>query len=243
MFFSDKVGIEFQSFSFIHILLFIFVIVGAILIFVFREKIRKYEHERRIMKIIAIIALLWEFGLYAWYIFNGTWEWDQNLPIGLCAFTLYIGIFALYFKKFSLFEIGYFWSWGAIASVLFPDILYSYDRYRFYQFMLGHINFFLMYLYMIFIYKWYPTIRSYKKSAITLILIVAVLLVTGIVTDTNLMFLRESEGTPFEIFEGNGPTVYLVLVMISAAALMLLWYTPIIYINRKQKIKAKIKNK
>ena len=236
-FFGDEVGIEFVSFGFAHILLFIGVFIGATLIIVFREQIRNYKYERKIAKIVAVTALVWELGLYTWKIGNGIWEWADALPIGLCAFTLYIAIFALYFKKFKLFAIGYFWTWSAIASVLFPDILFSYDRYRFYQFMLGHINFFLMFVYMIFVYKWYPTWKSWKRSCITLSTIVVILIIASNATNANLMFMLNGDGSPFEMFEGYGYAVYLLGVVSMSFVIILIWMIPFaIYHKRNKKV-------
>ena len=74
--------------------------------------------------IAASFALLWELALYAWKIGNHIWTWDDGLPLSLCGMTLYIAIAAMYKKDFKLFEIGYYWTFGAVASVLFPDILF-----------------------------------------------------------------------------------------------------------------------
>ena len=82
VFFGDSIGIEFKAFSFIHLMLFALVIVGVILIYVYREKLRNYIHERKVAKTVAVLALLWELALYAWFVGNGTWSWADNLPIG-----------------------------------------------------------------------------------------------------------------------------------------------------------------
>lgn len=237
MFFSDEVGHVFEPFSFLHYLLFIFIIVGIVLLYIFRSKIRENKHERKIAKGMALFALLWEFSLYVWKIFNGESHWSELLPIGLCAFTLFLGMYALFFKNKTIFEIGYFWTWGALASVLFPDISYSFDRFRFYQFMIGHMFFFFMYIYMIFVYEWYPTIKSWKKSVITLIGITFLLIIISNLTSENLMFMLESDGTPFSMFEGHGYFIYLLGVIVLAFVLTLIWYVPFFIYHRKKHIK------
>jgi hypothetical integral membrane protein (TIGR02206 family) len=185
---------------------------------------------------MAGFAFLWEIGLYVWKISIGETEWYNLLPIGLCAFTLFLGIVALFFKKYSLFEIGYFWTWGALASVLFPDIIFSYDRYRFYQFMIGHSFFFFMYIYMIFVYQWYPTLKSWRKSVIVLISITIILIVISNITNRNLMFMLESEGTPFSIFEGHGYFLYLAGVISLSFIICTAWYLPFLLFNKKSKL-------
>jgi len=233
VFFGDSIGIEFEAFSFIHLMLFVLVLVGATLIYVYRGKLRNYKHERKIAKTVAVLALLWELALYAWFVGNGTWSWAANLPIGLCGITLYIGIAALYFKNYKIFAIGYFWTWGAIASVLFPDIPYSYDRWRFYQFMFGHLNFFFMFLYMIFVYKWYPTWKDWKRSCIALSSIVVVLIITSNVINENLMFMLNGDGSPFEMFEQFGYIGYLIGVVTMSFGIIFIWFIPFIIYHRR----------
>ena len=87
---------------------------------------------------------------------------------------------------------------------------------------------------MIFIYQWYPTWKSWRKSIRTLSIITVILTVTSFVTDTNLMFMRESEGTPLSMFEG-GPYILYFLGTISLALLvMTIWQIPWILYRQKQ---------
>ncbi len=234
-FFSDDIGLIFEPYNGIHLALILLVILGVVLIFRYRNSLRVYKYERRVAKIIAVSALIWEISLYAWFIGNGIWTVEHSLPIGLCAFTLYLAIFALYFKKYSLFAIGYFWTWGAIASVLFPDIPYSIDRFRFYQFMFGHLNFFFMYIYMIFVYKWYPTFSDWKKSCITLTIIVFILIATSNIFDINFMFMLNGAGTPFEVFEPFGYLGYLIGVILLSFSIIYIWYIPFMIYHKSHK--------
>jgi len=226
MFFSDEVGLVFEPFSFLHYLLFILIILGVFLIYLFRDKIANLKYERQIAKGMAMFSLLWEFALYAWKIGNGMTTWIQILPIGLCAFTLYLGIFSLFFKSRIGFEIGYFWIIGALASVLFPDISYSFDRFRFYQFMIGHMFFFFIYIYMLFVYKWYPTWKSWRRSVIILLGVTGLMIIGSQLTGENLMYMLNGDGTPFTMFEGNGYFLYLLGVISLSFVLMTVWYLP-----------------
>ena len=60
-----------------------------------------------------------------------------------------------------------------------------------------------MYMYMIFVYKWwYPTWKSFfEKVSITLIIVSVVLAIISNLTNENLMFMLESGGTPLSILK------------------------------------------
>lgn len=233
-FFGDEVGIEFVAFNYIHIMLFVLIIIGASLIFIYRVKLRNWKHERLFAKTVAISAFVWELLLYLWYIVNGTWTWAHSLPLSLCAFTLFIGIYALYTKKYKLFAIGYFWTWGALASILFPDIPYSVDRFRFYQFIFGHMNFFFMYIYMILVYQWYPNWKDWKQSCLVLTTIVIVLIIASNLTGENLMFMLNGDGSPFEMFEQFGYIGYLIGVVTMSYAIIFIWFLPFVIYHKRR---------
>ncbi|OQX93326.1 MAG: hypothetical protein B6I17_03180 [Tenericutes bacterium 4572_104] len=233
MFFSDQAGHVFEAYSFIHFLLIAIIIIGIILLYHFQDKIREYKHERLLAKSIALFALFWEFSFYAWKLYNGVRDPLLILPIGLCAYTLYVGIISLFFKNKKLFMIGYFWVWGALASVLFPNISYSYDRFRFYQYTISHMFFFFMYIYMIFVYKWHPTIKDLKKSIMTLSIIALLMIIFSNLFNENLMFMLNSEETPFSMFEGHGYFVYLLGVITLSFIITSFMYFPFWIYYRK----------
>ena len=235
-FFSDVPGLELVEFGLLHISLILIIILGSVLIYIYRDKLRNYKHEKRVRYAMASFALLFEFSLYAWKIGNGIWTWEDGLPIGVCGLTLYLAIIAMYTKKFSIFEIGIFWSFGAVASVMFPDTPYSVDRFRFYQYMFGHMFFFLMYIYMIFVLEFVPTFKSFKKSYIVMFITAVTLLLINLILNTNFFYLVESDGTPFEIFEGNGQRLYLIGIYITVSLLMSIWYLPFYVYNKKHKV-------
>jgi len=225
MFFSHEPGLAFKEFGLAHNLLFVVTILGLILIYVFRQQLRNYKYEKQLRYGIAIFALIWEIGLYVFkYTAPVIDSWDKIFPFGsLCGITLYVGIVVFLTKSYRLYEIGYFWTFGAIASLMFPDIPFSFDRYRFYQFMIGHALFFYMFAYMMFVHNFIPTFKSYIKSFITLFIIAIISVVINVALDVNFLFLKEAEGTPFEMFEGGSQFVYILLVILTAALVMFAW--------------------
>ncbi|MBU1020765.1 MAG: TIGR02206 family membrane protein, partial [Firmicutes bacterium] len=209
-FFSDSVGIEFQAWGIYHYIPIFLVIFGVMLIFFFRKKIRSSQKEKTIRYILGSIGIVSEVSLQLWIFLNGNYTLRENLPIGLCAFSLFMGIYVMFTKSYKVFEVAYFWAIGGVVSVLFPDILYGPDRFRYYQFLFGHMIFFFMFMYMLFVHQFIPTWKSYKKSFIILFFIVFLFIIpVNNIFDTNFMYLLEPGDTPFSLFWGNGYALYL----------------------------------
>lgn len=224
-FFGSTQGIEFVEFGFVHFLLLFLIVLGSFLIFKFRKQLRAFKYEKQVRYTAATVAILWEIALYVWVSVNLGWDWAHNPPfLSLCGLALILAIYSIFTKSFSVFEVGYFWAIGGLVSVLFPDITYSVDRFRFYQFMFGHMLFFYMYMYLLFVHDFIPTFKSYLKSAAILFVYCMIMLIPNAFWGTNALFLKESEGTPFEVFEGGPYIVYLVSVVVSAAVILYLWY-------------------
>jgi len=58
-----------------------------------------------------------EVSLQLWLVLNGNWTAKANLPVGLCSFSLYLGVFVMFTKNYKVFEIAYFWSIGGVILV------------------------------------------------------------------------------------------------------------------------------
>ena len=224
-FFGSTQGIEFVEFGLVHLTLLFLIILGTFLIYKFRKQIREYKYEKQVRYTLASFAIAWEVALYIWISVNIGWDWGSNLLIlSLCGLALILAIISMFTKNYRIFEIGYFWSIGGLVSVLFPDITYSIDRFRFYQFMFGHMLFFYMFMYLLFVHDLIPTFKSLKKSTSILFIYCMIMLIPNAIWNTNGLFLRESEGTPFEIFEGGPYILYLTGVILLAAVVMYLWF-------------------
>ena len=121
--------------------------------------------------------------------------------------------------------------------MLFPDILFGPDRFRYYQFLLSHMNFFFMFMYMLFVHKYIPTFSSFKKSFVLLLgLVLIVIIPINFWWNANYMYLRTPGGTPFGIFYGHGYFLYALGCILLAMLVMIIYYLPIHFYN---KIKAK----
>lgn len=229
MFFSDEVAIRFEEYGIWHILPLIVILTGVLFIYFFRNKLKNHKHEKYIRYGIASFAIIMEVSLQVWKIGNGIWSFPDSMPIGLCQFSLFMSIYVLFTKSWKVFEIAYFWSLGGLVSVLFPDILYGPDRFRYYQFLLAHMIFFWSFMYMLFVHNYVPTNKSFKKSFFLLLgLVLLVIIPINFWWGANYMYLHHGGDTPFSIFEGHGYFLYATGCIILAMIVMALWYSPIV---------------
>ncbi len=225
---------QFTPFSLNHLIPLILIAVGVYLIYYYRNKIANNSSEKTIRYSIAIIAILLEVAFQTWQVHHGVWDFADSLPLHMCRLTNYLGILAMLTKSYKIFEVAYFWSLGGVVSIIFPDIFHGPDRFRYYHFMAYHILFFYMYMYMLFVLNFKLTFRSFKKSYLILLtLVLLVIIPINNIFDVNYMFLLYPEETPFSVFEGRGYLLYLVGCFSLTTVIMVLWYLPIHFYNRR----------
>jgi hypothetical integral membrane protein (TIGR02206 family) len=235
-FFSDEVGIPFEEWGLYHWIPILGVILGVTLIYVYRNRLRDYQYERYIRYGMAIAAIVMEISLHLWKLGNGNWHFPDSLPIGLCAFSMFLGIYVMFTKSFKVYEIAYFWSIGGVVSVLFPDIPYGPDNLRYYLFLLSHMNFFFMYMYMLFVHRFVPTKESFRKSFLLLLgLVLLVIIPINFWWNANYMYLREPGDTPFTIFDGHGYLLYAIGCIGLATVVMAVWFAPLAIYHKYRK--------
>ncbi len=151
---------------------------------------------------------------------------------------MFMGIYVMFTKSFKVYEIAYFWAIGGVVSILFPDILYGPDRFRYYEYVIGHVSFFFMIMYMLFVHDYIPTFNSFKKSFFLLLGIVLVFIIPiNNIFQTNYMYLLVPGDTPYEIFWGYEYFLYVLGCIVLAMIVIYVWYIPIIiyskYKNKK----------
>ena len=149
----------------------------------------------------------------------------------------------MFTKSWKVFEIAYFWALGGLISVLFPDILFGPDRFRFYQFLLAHIVFFWMYMYMMFVHRYIPTNKSFMKSfGLLLLLVIFVIIPINFWWGANFMYLASPGDTPFTIVANDNYFLYALGCIVFASLVIVLWYSPIWVYHQIQK-ESKLNNK
>lgn len=237
MFFSNEVGIEMTLFSPWHFLQILITILIIFLIFKYKEKIKNFEHENIVRYIIGSALLLIQVSYYIWKYSVGTMTFVNTLPLGVCVINVWVSIYIIFSKNEKVFNIFYFWGLGAILSVLFPDMSFGPDRYRYYEFFLSHMFFLWIYMYMIFVHGYRPGLKNFRDSAFLLFIIaVGVALPLSFALDHNFMFMLNAGGTPLEILEPLGQVLYVIGTVLVMLIIMWIYYTPIyFFVVRKDK--------
>lgn len=234
-FFSyNESNTTFQIFSWNHIVPLLVIIMGVLLIYLFRKKIQVSKHEKKIRYSIAILAILTEVSFQLWQMIHGHWNFAESLPLHLCRLTNYLGIYLMFTKNNKVFDVAYFWSLAGVVSIMFPDILHGPDRYRYYHFMMSHILFFLMYMYLLFVNELHLDFQSWKKSFVTLFLLATVIIIPiNNIFNMNYMYLLYPGDTPFSVFYGGSYFLYLVGCIGLTMIVITIWYIPIYFYNKK----------
>ena len=79
MFFSDEIGMEIAEFGIWYFIPLILIISGVILIYIFRNQLRDFKHEKWIRYGLGIFAIFMEISLHVWKIANGIWHFPDSL--------------------------------------------------------------------------------------------------------------------------------------------------------------------
>ncbi|GEM_PF-1236860 len=238
-FFSATTGLTFVEFGTYHLIVLGIVIGSILVLYLMRGRIRASKHERTFRYVLGAIGILSEVSLHLWQLLNGIWTFADSFPMAICFFSLAMGIYVMFTKSKKVFDIAYFWAIGGVASILFPDIPFGPDRFRFYQYLIGHLSFFLMFMYMLFVHGYRPSLKAFWKS-VALLLGVTLLVVYPIdlLTGANFLFLKDPAGTPFEVLiDLVGSKFYLVGVVVTAFVVMGVWGLPVIVAERMKENK------
>ena len=168
----------------------------------------------------------------------------ENLPIGICAWTVIFCSFLMIGKSQTLFDIIYFWLLsGSLFALITPTPL-TYTgptRYRYYQFWLEHTLGYISVFYMIFVHKMRPTVRSAFKSAIAMaVMVVIAYWVNQMVPGANYLYMARPEAAP-SILDILPPNFALRVSIMAFAIGVMYWLAYLPWHLKDKKAKTAIK--
>lgn len=207
-------GAPFRLFSLSHNLALLIILLCILLIYRFKDSLRREKVNKIIRYTLASLIILQELSLSIWRVATEQWVIQTSLPLHLCGLSLILSAVMLVKKDYNLFEVIYFWGLaGATQALMTPDIAnYSFPHYRFFQFFLSHALIIISVLFMVFVEKFRPKFKSIWKTLIATNIYLILIAGFNLLTNANYLFICGKPDTP-SILDFLGDWPWYVLVM------------------------------
>lgn len=186
-------GGDFYLFSMPHLMVIVIITALNLIVFLNRSKIKNNRCEKIFRYSIAAALLLQELSLNLWYIYTDKWSVTYSLPLHLCGASVIMCSIMLFKNSYSIYEIAYFWGLGgAVQAILTPDLgNYGFPHYRFFQFFISHGLIVTACLYMTFIQKYKPSMKSLFKAFYSANIYMVFIGIFNYFTTSNYLFICE----------------------------------------------------
>lgn len=182
---------------------------------------------------VAILMIAMEWTFYAWSLSRGGFQ-TSLLPFGVCAISMYVTAYTLFFKSEKVFKVIFPWAiTGALISLIVADLNYTFPHFRYIHYFGNHGLFLLGNLYLLVIAGFRITYRDLLKSSLILLIYAAIMYPINFLLDSNHLFLREvpHEVAPMYAFLGD---FWVIGFVISIALLFQIIYGGVFLYQRKK---------
>ncbi len=215
----------FRPFSPEHFWALLVITLVCILTWLFRKKIAASRHEQSFRIFLGTLLILQEISLHFFRIHEGNWNLATSLPLHLCSIMVWSIPFLLFTKSEKLFHLLFLVGVASVANALLtPDMEgYGFPNYKFYQYFFSHGLILYGLLYMRFVHRYMPTLRSIKTTMLLLNLSIPLVMLVNRLTGGNYMFLAHKPSGSLLDFLGPWPWYILPLELL-AVIMMLLVY-------------------
>ncbi len=208
-------GYVFDIFSFTHLFILGFTILGIIIIIKNRRAIRTNERRMKGWKSVLVSLILMQQGiLYLWYIFSGYFSIQESLPLYNCRVAMISIAFGLLLNNKTLKYIGCYWGilGGIVALTMVNLDPFSFPHYTFVSYFLGHIVLLWSVIFIIIIER-----MEFNKSTLKKILAITniyniFILSFNLLTGSNYCYLVESPFMTEKIFSLVGHVGYSLIM-------------------------------
>ena len=144
----------------------------------------------------------------------------ESLPLHFCNFTMIICGLYLITKNNILFNITYFFSFGAVMALILPGVTTYYHQLFFVLFMVSHASVVITMLYGFIWLKSKPTFTGMTVSIITVLLLFLASYLYNNKFGTNFMFLKVyivpfiDFIKPFSLYIGILVTAFILIIIL-----------------------------
>jgi hypothetical integral membrane protein (TIGR02206 family) len=235
-------GDAFKLLSISHILALLTIVIVNYMIYIFREKIKNEKVDRIFRYTLAAVLIMQEISYNIWHAYIGDWSVGTTLPLHLCGISVVLSAVLLISKRYSLYEVVFFWGvGGATQALLTPDIgIYGFPHYRYFQFFISHGSIVTACLYATFVFGYRPRLKSIWRAIVALNIYMIFIAALNTITGGNYLFICQKPATA-SIMDFLGPWPwYIVSLEGLGIIIFFIVYIPFVikdYLNR-----TKIKN-
>ena len=210
----------FELWSTDHLLIVAILMIGSLLIYLFRDSLKKYADHKIFRLVIGTLMILLQMSYGINNRYNGIGSIQKDLPLSLCGAAMILSGILMYTYNKKLFSVLYFWSITGVSQALITPNLGHYGPYhfRFYQFTFGHLGVIWVMLFMIWVKAFRVDYEDIYKSLKWLCYFSTGVLGFNILTGANYLYLMEPPAIEslldiFPKFPWNLP-VLLVLALV-----------------------------
>lgn len=243
-FFTEANGVGFTIFGTLHVTITIFTIFVAIMIFLFRNKLKKFKYKDKMRYIMAGILFINMAVYYISLVLRNDYTWKTDLPLHFCFITGYLFMFILVTKKKNWYKVIYFFTFvGPIPAILLPDLTQTYDRFIFWQFVISHHVMLLCSLYTLVVLEYKVDKNDILKAFAWGNLLVIVMSIFNKICGTNYIMMNELPEHIYRIFpftEYLPPILWLELAALVALSIA---YIPVYILKLINDRNIKLENK
>lgn len=225
---GDYQGEPFKVFSTVHIITIAIIIIMNILVIIWLKKKNNPVINKYFRYILGLILIFSELLYEVWSIWSGTWSIDIYLPLHLCDISIIFSAIILFNKNFSLYEITYFIGLGgSMQAIITPDLYpYSFPHIMFFIFFISHGGIITAVLYMTFIEKYRPVLKSILKTFVFLNIYMVIIAGINLLTNGNYLFICSKPLNP-SLLDYLGPWPWYIAVLeVVSVAIFFIYYVP-----------------
>lgn len=219
---------NFRQWSLAHFAPIILAVAAILLIYKYRESLRKYTHEKTARFIYCFIMIICEMS-YFWrlvYVGPGT-DPDKTmmgfLPLQVCQWTLIATTFMMMSESKRLFQLSFFLTMSAgLLPILFPAVISAMGPtyYRYYQYWGEHLLPVVGMFYMMFVHEYKPKAYGIPMTIGALFLLaIPCVYFNGKYEDAHYLYLKHGN---FAMLDFLPDSIFLTGLVLVAAVLMLL---------------------
>jgi hypothetical integral membrane protein (TIGR02206 family) len=231
---KDYHGTPFILFGTVHIVTLIIVALFIFGMTFFKgtpEQMRK-----RVRWTMATVLLLNEIAWHAWNIAIGTWTIQTMLPLQLCSVFVWLGVYMLLTKNYTIYEFIYLLGISAATQALLtPDAgIYGFPHFRYLQTILSHGLIVTSAVYMTVVEGYRPTLKSLARVFVVSNIYMLVIFCVNVAIGSNYLMINYKP--PFATILDLLPAWpwYILWMEGMGVTLMLLLYLPFMIKDRKQ---------